>query len=58
MVIIKGIACYLVAFIVLAALSVIFMGGAFITFIPFVAIFVAIVIYRSIFKVRYMRDAD
>lgn len=58
MVLVKGIACYLVAFFALLAVSVIFMGGAFISFLPFVSVVVAIVIYRSVFKVHYMNEVD
>lgn len=58
MVFLKAIGCYLVASFILLALSVLFMGGAFISYLPFASIFVAVVIYRSLFKVRYMSETE
>jgi hypothetical protein len=55
---IKAIGCYIVAFFALVALSVFFMGGAFVSYAPLAAIVVAVVIHRAIFKVRYMREVD
>lgn len=56
MVFIKAIGCYIVAFIALLAVSLIFMQGAFVSILPFVAIAVAVVIYKSVFKTRYIDE--
>jgi hypothetical protein len=57
-VVVKWIGCVVLAYVVLFVLSVIFMQGAFIELIGLGAIVLGSIIYRSIFKVRYMEDVD
>lgn len=53
MALLRAIGCYVVAYLVLFAISIFFMQGAFSSILPLVALALAVVIYRSRFKPRY-----
>lgn len=57
-VVVKWIGCVVLAYVVLFVLSVIFMQGAFIELLGVGALILGSIIYRSIFKVRYMEEVD
>lgn len=57
-VVVKWIGCVVLAYVVLLVLSVVFMQGAFVEFLGLGALVLGSIIYRSIFKVRYMEDVD
>lgn len=57
-VVVKWIGCVVLAYVVLFVLSVIFMQGAFVEFLGLGALVLGSIIYRSIFKVRYMEEVD
>lgn len=57
-VVVKWIGCVVLAYVVLFVLSVIFMQGAFIELLGVGALVLGSIIYRSIFKVRYMEEVD
>lgn len=58
MVIVKWLGCVALAFFILLALSVVFMQGAFVEFLGLGALVLGSVIYRAIFKVRYMEEVE
>lgn len=56
MVVLKWIGCYIVAFMVLLFMSVMFMRGAFVEWLGFLAIILGTVIYKSVFKPRVIHE--